>query len=292
MKRGLLLLFVAVLAFPAVASAFVRSTVPGTGICLWWDTRDIPWTLNDQGAESVGFEATQQAVRASFDEWQRPDCSDLSFTERTPTASTVVGFDRDDGDRNLNLLVWRPVDCEDVAPGDDPCWDDASCGNEFDCWDFGPGTIAVTTTTFRQDTGEILDGDIEFNAANFLFTTVDRPPCDPEAISTSCVATDIQNTATHEIGHLIGFDHSTTRGSTMLATARIGDTFMRSLLQDDEVGLCTVYPTDGPTLTCTGDNSQGQNGDGGCNCGAADGAGGLGLLFVGATLLRGRRRRA
>lgn len=260
---------------PMDARAFVRSEVPGTNVCFFWNKRTLPWTLNEKGAQSVGFEASQRALRLSFEEWTRPACTDLRFSEQAPTRDDRVGFNQDRGASNQNLLVFRPAVCDDVVEARDPCWSAGTCANTYNCWDFSLNTIAVTTTTYRPDTGEILDSDIEFNEAIFLFTTVDSPRCEQGKESVSCVATDIQNTATHEVGHLIGLDHTNTPESqqaTMLARAALGDTFMRSLAQDDIDGVCHMYPAGEPTRVCV--MQQGLDEDGGCGC-ASGGSGGL-----------------
>lgn len=263
------------LVAPMSASAFVRNTVPKTDICFFWDKRNIPWVMNDQGASSVGPEKTQVALRKAFASWADVACSDLAFTEERPTPDAKIGFNQDKGAANTNLLVFRREVCDDVVPTRDPCWTRKDCPNTWNCWDFSLNTIAVTTTTYRPDTGQILDSDIEFNEAVFLFTTVDSPKCEQGNESVNCVATDIWNTATHEVGHLIGLDHTDTPQSqqaTMLAKAAPGDTFMRTLAQDDIDGICTIYPAGKPTSVCvdrTGDGLDGNEGCGGCASGGA-----------------------
>lgn len=290
LPAGLLLLFA--LFAPGQAAAFVRSEVPGTDVCFFWDKRTLPWTLNDQGARSVGFDETRKAIRLSFDEWTFPRCTDLQFEEQAPTRDTRIGFNKDRGASNQNLLVFRPDVCENVVSRNDSCWSRGNCANTFDCWDFSLNTIAVTTTTYRPDTGEILDSDIEFNEGVFLFTTVDSPRCEQGGESLNCVATDIRNTATHEVGHLIGLDHTdkpASQEATMLAKASLGDTFMRTLAQDDIDGVCWMYPANEPTRICVDwhDPDPDPEGCGGCSTAGASGS----LLWGGLFALWAFRRR-
>lgn len=155
---------------------------------------------------------------------------------------------------NANVITFREVACRNVVPDGDPCYDITTggdpymCGSKYRCWDQFDTTIAVTTATHSTRSGIIFDADIEFNAApaedgtSFLFTTVNSPPCDAANLATTCVANDIQNTLTHEIGHVIGLDHTTQVGSTMEATAPVGETKKRILDSGTQLGLCHVYP--------------------------------------------------
>src|SRR5207302_353838 len=64
------------------------------------------------------------------------------------------------------------------------------------------------------------------------------------------VATDIQNTVTHEFGHAMGFDHTLYPNSTMNPTAPIGETSKRIIDLGTAQGFCNVYPRGQPPLSC------------------------------------------
>ena len=177
------------------------------------------------------------------------------------------------GGTNRNVVVLRAHACDEVVGGDDPCWEDRSCADLYDCWDFPSRMIAVTITTFVQCTGRIVDADIEMNGAHFHFTTGDGPSCTKER-TPDCVDTDVRNTLVHEIGHMIGFDHSPLATSTMYAHAERGEIEKRDLDEDDRAGLCHVYPAGRRVRTCEVAPVEACGGaaeDAGTGCGAAGG---------------------
>jgi len=285
MRRALLALAI-VLALPLSAPAFVRSRTDA-GACLFWDTRTIPWAMNERGLPGLGYERAHEAFARAFRTWEDVGCSDVTFEDRSPTSETRVGHGN--GATGDNLMIFRTRDCDHVVPEDAPCRAEGGCANEFDCWEHGSSVIGVTTTTFFVQTGEIVDADIEMNAAWFDFTDVDGPPCE-HGQTTGCVITDIQNTATHEIGHLLGLDHSPDRHSTMFASAPRGDLSKRDLGEDDVEGLCFIYPDGGPTARCT--EADEVEAGAGCGCQGAAGAGDAALLLAAIALLgRARSRR-
>jgi len=98
-------------------------------------------------------------------------------------------------------------------------------------WPAGDLEFAITRIFFKTDTGEILDADLLFNDWNFKWGTQGKQN---EA--------DLQATATHELGHVLGLEHTDVQGASMYARANVGETGKRNLDADDSKGLCDLYP--------------------------------------------------
>lgn len=244
-------------AASAQSRGYIRTRVPNTELCLYWANRTYTFNYHSAGSQQTPGTAEFVAMDAAFDTWRAlaQSCSDFKFIKGPMVGVANIGYDRNSSD-NTNVLVFRERACRDVVPPDDPCLAQGTCANVYQCWDHGDATIALTTNTFSNKTGVIYDADIEFNAApqasgeRFLFTTISSPPCEPGMESPLCVATDIQNTLTHEIGHVVGFDHVELSGSTMEPSAPLGETRKRIIDPGTQAGFCHVYPAGQPTPPC------------------------------------------
>lgn len=300
---GLVLAGLVLVTGRARAQTYVRTLVPDrTDLCVVWPGREYTYQLDAAGSSRTPGDTEFAAVDAAVASWRAVSatCSDYAFTRGPDIQDPQVGYDKDSKD-NQNVITFREADCADVVPTDAPCMADDSCANVYKCWEHGSFIIALTTTTFSFRTGYIVDADIELNASSgpgrgFLFTTVDSPPCgwssDPSA---PCVSADIQNTLTHELGHVVGLDHvysAEAAGATMEATAPPGETHKRIIDAGSAEGFCLAYPRGLPPTQCGESPTLGRHFQAvsvGTGCGAAPGAPGLAwVLLVGWGL--GRRR--
>jgi hypothetical protein len=278
---------------------YVRSRVEAgdrTTQCLFWTVPRITWHQSTKGnPETLPAGSEFDAVRRSFQSWQDvfASCGNMTFEEGPRVEDRDVGYVLRGDNRNIVLFRTRPCTVGSVVPANDACWEDDSCGNAYDCWGNGNETIAVTLTTYDQNTGIIYDSDIELNSVAFTFTTADGPRCPPE-VTQGCVATDIQNTMTHEIGHLVGLDHTDALNSTMNPRAPPGETSKRTLDSGSRSFVCEAYPKGGVSQNCihlTTDPTLGRkaaSGSGGC---ASAGAGAWLPALAGWALVRRARRR-
>lgn len=177
----------------------------------------------------------ETAVRAATEAWSADlvPCTALRLLLSTsPLPSADAVFDR----RNsvtFRRTEWRREPCDDGGGG---------------CVAYDPNAMAVTTIFALANSGEILDADIEINAVSTLWTDVARDGAGA-GIATSRGPADVQNVLTHELGHLIGLDHSPLPESAMFATGAPGETKKRHLAHDDVDALCDVYPRESD-LTC------------------------------------------
>lgn len=238
--------------------AYVRTSTLSALACqgrdphsLFWKALDVPLTFDDAYSVDTEAVATDAALTASMATWNAVTCSYLKLGDAGTVTNAAIGFDRTRDD-NTNAVKWIEVD-----------------------WPENRSAIAATLTTFECDTGKLVDADVLFNGEDFTFTT------DPGVLPT---AADIENTMTHELGHLVGFDHNPDPQSTMYFEAPLGETIKRDLTADDAAGMCAVYMV----------GSEPDLDEGGC-CSTGDrGARGPGALAlaVAAMLFTRRRRRA
>ncbi|NVI97917.1 matrixin family metalloprotease [Myxococcus sp. AM009] len=268
---------------------YVRSRVDAgdTGTqCLYWTSHRIVWNQSTYGNPDTAGDSEFDAIRASFQSWQDifAECGNLTLVEGPRVDERQVGYRRQ-GD-NTNLVLFRTRDCNTVVPERDACWDDDTCANTYDCWDDDDNTIAITLTTYDERSGIIYDSDISFNAARFSFTTA---TCFPPT-TTQCVATDVQNTATHEVGHLIGLDHTRANGSTMNPSAPPGEVSKRVVDSGSRGFVCDAYPQGQASQSCLHPVTSIDLGPKAGGCSAAGPGGALALVAVWSLWLARRRR--
>ena len=240
----------------AQTQGFIRTpagtTTDGVAFCVTWSRRDFTYHVDAAGSLRTPGDTEFDAIDAAFGTWQTlsssRNCSDFTFTRGARITNPVVG----QSSSSTNVVTFREVDCGSVVPMNDPCLaDDGACGNLYKCWDHTPGTIALTTVTYSTKTGVATDADIELNAFEFLMTAVDSPPCQEGHEDVTCVDYDIQNTMTHEIGHVVGFAHMLDDpNSLMYPTAPMGETSKRVIDEGTATGFCTTYPKGQPPLPC------------------------------------------
>jgi MYXO-CTERM domain-containing protein len=154
--------------------------------------------------------------------------------------------DDEDAELEVAARAWNRVSCTafrayvagttTTGPGDDGV---SGVYFEDTTWPstFTPGAIA-TTVVHVDSQGHIYDADVYVNGADHVFSLDGRAG-----------TADFRSIATHEIGHVLGLGESNDPRATMYAAYPPGVSW-RSLEQDDEDGVCTLYPGTGDLLGC------------------------------------------
>lgn len=207
------LVFAPVLGASSRGHAFERSTVdddPTTP--LWWRFRTVIVRPVYDSSDDLGDAEVRSAIERSLATWNAAaaGCSDFRLVDGGyPTGlATNLEDGRHDGE---NRIRWRETEWPDEME-----------------------TLALTTSVYRRSTGQILDTDIDLNGVHHEWSATDDP---------AAVRTDVENTLTHELGHLLGLAHVLDPEATMFGESYPGDLAKRSLTEDDVNGLCYVYPS-------------------------------------------------
>ena len=105
-------------------------------------------------------------------------------------------------------------------------------------WPYSEGALAVTLVTLNARTNELLDADLAFNIEKHHFRVL------PDSVKDERRYDDVQNTITHELGHVLGLMHNNaTEDLVMYPSAPPGELIKRSLKIDDRDGLLSLYGT-------------------------------------------------
>ena len=217
-------LLIVVTAAPVWAYVTSRMTsVNGSPVQQRWAAGFFPirWQMNPtRGPNITGTPEQTDVFRQSFASWQAVSTASIAFTEGPVTAAaTRPGYDA------VNLVSTNLSQ------------------TEFNV--FGANALAFTVVFAATEggfvdqfnrpvdfAGQIMDADIVFNPS-IQFSTESVTPSDK---------IDLQSVATHEIGHLLGLDHTTLLSSVMFPTVTTGVNFPRALSLDDMAGISTIYP--------------------------------------------------
>ncbi|MCG3163235.1 MAG: hypothetical protein JMDDDDMK_04620 [Acidobacteria bacterium] len=173
----------------------------------------IVYNLNPAGSDNLPFSQVAQAIAASFQAWEDVPTSALAFSRGPDTTSTTTGND------NKLQLFW--LENSTTTP------DGLNVA----------GALAISRlTSFASGprTGEIIDASLTFNGNQFQWAVDGRNN-----------AADIAEITTHEIGHIIGLNHTPIGGATMFPRTGVGRIRGRTLEPDDQIAVSVVYPAPG-----------------------------------------------
>ncbi len=204
------------------------------GSVVRWPTPEVVYHLQLACSDDLEPEVCLAAVRAGFASWADVACADVTFEELGDAPNPKVNLLAGAAPNGKNELVFL----EDAA------------------WTFGKNTLGVTAPLHGSG-GQIYEADIAFNG--YLQTW---------SIGGGQGTTDLEAVAVHEIGHMIGVQHSLLYppwGDVPTMTPNIHGQ-SRDLHFDDEMAACYLYPAQGE-LACASDDecphimSRDANGD-------------------------------
>jgi hypothetical protein len=245
----------AALALCAPAHAYKVYSLDGGRSVVRWSSGTVSYEVNRQFVPYMTDDVA--IIQEAFDTWSSERCTDLQnrFTGTTD-GNTTIFLEGDTDGRNRVVYVsanqW-PVSSD--------------------------GALAVTQSSYtgNQRGWEIAEADIAFNGGVTWSSNPDRR------------SFDLQSTAAHEIGHVLGMQHSDNPAATMYFSTPPGDESQRVLHNDDEAGICYLYPAGRHTCTngrtdcpeVVGRNDRGNEvsyGQQGCTDGVCTFGGELGNL--------------
>jgi hypothetical protein len=205
-----LLMAIMALIVAAPLSGYVsrKSVINGQIVINKWATFPITWRMNPGQPSNVSGVVTLEATfQQAFSVWSSISTATISFTEGPQTDPSVKpGLD------GVNLIT------ANLTPAD---------------WAaYGVDAMSLTNVFSSTTTGQIVEADILFNP-NVTFSTGNITPTG---------SADLQAVATHEIGHLLGLDHTPLASAVMFPLAP-GGSLSRTLTSDDMIGVSTLYPT-------------------------------------------------
>jgi hypothetical protein len=296
-----------------VNPGFVRSRSAASGALLRWEKSCVYLTPDASGASDVASAQEHAILQQVLDHWRAStqSCSYLEFVVDDPTPAETI-YD------GKNVVKFREDKWCRPASGADP----------EEC--YSPSAAALTTVFYvntpgKPNDGKIRDADIELNAVNFAVGVCTLSGCTTTGQGS---VSDLANTLTHEIGHLVGLDHTcwdqpgpapvdgsgqpVPSCSAPLTSAQLDATMYNyqdpaeikkaTVEADDVNGFCAIYPLaadpgncsraldkDDDGLCAVAAPGRGPDGErGGQGLAALFGVGGFGLLLVAG---RGRSRR-
>jgi hypothetical protein len=178
------------------------------------DAQPIPFLIDAAGDVGLGGATSRAAVNDAFAAWTNVPTSDLTLTDGGTLAQPIAFAGCDGGNR---VVFNDPFD---------EITDPSGCGGVLAIGGYcaSSETRTVNGTSFRR----IRVGKVMFNNGWSQCPGWNR-----------C---NLSEVATHELGHTLGFGHSTDTNATMYASAHF-DGRCASLRSDDLAAINFVYPS-------------------------------------------------
>ncbi len=143
-----------------------------------------------------------------LDSDEQIDAINAAFDTWTAVSGTSIDFDYSPAgsiDSSANIVRWKQD------------------------WPHDASLLAYTINDVTTS-GRIVHFEVQINAQGYFWATDENPQ-----------RMDLQNSMTHEVGHVLGLDHPTLLAATMHPTIQPGEIHKRDLHIDDEDGLRELY---------------------------------------------------
>ncbi|HEX3473675.1 MAG TPA: MYXO-CTERM sorting domain-containing protein [Kofleriaceae bacterium] len=290
---------------------FVRTGPTDSGHYLYWESGCAFVTPDSAGTTAIAGDQELAVIDAAINEWntRTASCSYFKVVNAGPKPMETTND-------KINVIKFRDTPCMCDPTVGTTSWGCRPPVGKSPAKCYAAAAAAITTAVYINDPnsprdGAIVDADIELNGVDFDISvggTTNTP-------HGKCLA-DLQNTLTHELGHLHGLEHTCRLSqndplwkddqgnlvpvcgtglppkiteATMYPTQDCGETKKSTLSDDDIQAICTIYPTAKNPGTC---EPVGGTSSGGC-CSASRGADRPvgALLLAGVVALWTRRRR-
>lgn len=284
----------------AYPPSYVRTGLTKGGKALYWENSCVFVTEDAAGTTAIAGDDEFAIIEASNASWNddTASCAYLNVMINDRKAVEV-------GNDKVNVIKFRDDVWGRPATADDPART------------YSSAAAGLTTVVYIDDEnsdrdGAILDADVELNGVNFRITVNGEPK-----LPVTKPQQELQNTLTHELGHLRGLEHpcrpsatdpertddtgaavpvcgtaaaNTTKitEATMYNYADPGETKKETLSADDIKAMCDVYPTAKDPDVCEPVGTSSNSGGGCCS---ASGGSGASFLLAGLTAALVLRRR-
>ncbi len=225
-----------------------QDDVNGAPVATRWPGNNLTWEINPTVGSNIfttnngpasGPEVTQM-LQASFNTWTNTPLGGQVLNALTVTGPTTSTLTDPNAADCLNVISLTPSSAVDFSTGTIAFTDVVTSfgnppNNTYTC------TVGNNTTTQSCPLRScLIDTDIAFNRSmNFSTQSPIPQGCGTQA--NPCF--DLQSVATHEIGHMLGLDHSGITHVVMFPFGDTGASEQRNLAVDDAAGLAFLYPS-------------------------------------------------